>query len=171
MREISICVSGVAAALLFLLSGCQGLRDPGGQAPDGPIVQPAEAAPAILNEGAAVNRMITALSIQCNPLFAASPQPPVFAKEFSARSDSENELPEKVLAALTSMRLSRTPRQGEKADYVLRSEIRDASPKEGKDCRVWTIHLVPSGSNKSLWEYSLLLEDKGQSSDPKGTLK
>lgn len=146
MRETPL---AVAVAGLLCVCGCETTpSDP----PVTPVVDPVVRSAGALSRGAAVTRMITALTTRCAAL-ANAPAPPRTALAVATPSPMGKSLARDAWRGLIRMGMIKAG--GTEPDYRLKSELKDGS--EG--VTIWTLSLTnPDGS--SLWSESLVIDSE-----------
>jgi len=141
------------ACVVMCVSGCalfqEGFQE--GPAPD--VIVEGYVPPKVFTSDAAVNRMITSLSVKCVTRFGS--KSPVVERQFMAGEKIYNNLAERVFHALVKGRSIKPYYKGvtADADYILVSNIIEV----GGDW-IWQLKFVHKTNNKQVWKQQLKLD-------------
>lgn len=153
--------TAVLAASAIIATSCETL--PPGEPPEGAIIPEPEMVLPGFNAETAVNHMVTALAMKCEPISGASTKHPFISNRFVVSSDPVNDLPMDVWRKLIRMKLIRPIKDmANGAEYRLESVI-NKTMNEGKTSTYnWTMTLKDLKKKAPDWSESIKFTEKNQ---------
>lgn len=151
-------VNGLFAMMLILVAGgCRSL--PKGNPPAGAIVDPFKADLRGMGEDAAVNYMITSISMRCAPVANSGGKGPLTGMKFNSSGDPlAKTLPEQVFNSLIKMSLIKFD-ASMKAEYYMVSVLKKEINAETKaEVNVWQMKFVSADGQKEFWQENVTLK-------------
>ena len=146
-----------AMMLILVVSGCRSLPD--GNPPTGAIVDPFKVEEQAMSESAAVNYMITSISMRCAPVANSGGKGPLTGMRFNNSDDPlARTLPEQVFKSLIKMSLIKYE-ASMKAEYYMVSELKKEINAETKaEVSVWQMKFVSADGQKEFWRENVTLK-------------